>query len=540
MQEGFGAATDIQGGRKVNIIVVEDEVDILKGIVEAAQMSGLPFERILAAHSAEEGLEMIAEHHPEIILTDILLPEMTGLDMLEAVRAAGYRPKVIVISSYNNFAYAQRSLQLGAVDYILKPVRKEELIEKIAAVYDMVQKERASMEQLRHQTDYARLGAEALKERFVLGLCLQKTALQEHIHHRLQVWNLHWLETHSYVVISLSLNKESLRGKRDQDINLALFAIGNIAEEVLAGYQPSVMIRSIHHDWVIITAWEEERSIAQDIYERVVKFQRIHPAIGISDKMHSFQGISEAYEQAQKALKVSLLDSKRRIVGYPEIADRSGVGSIHHLSERVADSVLEGSSEEVGRWLEEAVHHFMLDADVNKPGDLSVKCFEWILEVHGCLAEKVDMDVSHFPLELWEKAERCETPDDLRQLLQEHLSELMKLAHQHQPGVHNFNIDKAKRIIEEKYGQAITLQSVADELDIHPVWLSKLFKKETGQTFLDYLTGVRIEKAKTMLRDTNMKIYEIAEKIGYQEIQYFGKLFKKRTNMTPKEYRYGK
>jgi YesN/AraC family two-component response regulator len=81
---------------------------------------------------------------------------------------------------------------------------------------------------------------------------------------------------------------------------------------------------------------------------------------------------------------------------------------------------------------------------------------------------------------------------------------------------------------------------VADELDIHPVWLSRLFKKETGQNFLDYVTDIRMEKAKDLLRHTSFKIYEIAEKIGYQEIQYFGKLFKKRMNMTPKEFRYGK
>jgi two-component system response regulator YesN len=117
----------------------------------------------------------------------------------------------------------------------------------------------------------------------------------------------------------------------------------------------------------------------------------------------------------------------------------------------------------------------------------------------------------------------------------------MKLvADQQHPSLPNFMIDKAKRIIDEKYGEAITLQSVADELCIHPVSLSKVFKKEMGQNFLDYLTEVRIEKAKDLLRNSNLKIYEIAEKIGYQEIQYFGKLFKKRMNMTPKEFRYGR
>lgn len=525
----------------MNIIVVEDEVDILRGIQEVIEHSGLLFNHVFAVTTAEEALTLIEEYRPEIILTDILLPEMSGLDMLESVKAFDYLPKVIVISSYSNFMYAQRSIQLGAIDYILKPSHKEELTEKISLVYEMVQRELVSQEQLKNQTVYARLGTEALKEKFVLGLCMQKTALQEHIHHRLQVWNLQWLETQSYVSISLSINREDIRGREDKDINLDLFAIGNIAEEVLKNYQPSVMIRSIHHDWVILTAWEHEQSVAEEIHERVLKYQYISPAIGISNRMHSFQAISEAYEQARKALKVALLNSNRGIACYADITDRIGHEDGGPISQWVAEGVLEGDAELVNRWMEETIHRFMLDRDVNKTGDMTLKCFEWILEIHSCLAEKVDMEISHFTLELWEKAERCPTVDDLKQLLRDHLYELMKLvAEQQHPSLPNFIIDKAKQIIDEKYGKAITLQSVADELSIHPVWLSRLFKKETGQNFLDYLTEIRIEQAKHLLRSTHLKVYEIVEMIGYQEIQYFGKLFKKRTNMTPKEFRSGK
>lgn len=525
----------------MNIIIVEDEVDILRGTQEVIERSRLPFEQVLAVHTAEEALELIGRYRPEIIITDILLPEMSGLDMLESVIADDYKPKVIVISSYSNFMYAQRSIHLGAVDYILKPVQTDELVEKIASVYELVQRELISREQQKSQTAYARLGTEALMEKFVQGLCLQRTALQEHIHHRLQMWNLQWLELQSYVLISLSVNRDDARGKQDKDIHLNLFAIGNIAEEILKNYQPSVMIRTIHHDWVILTAWEQESAIAEDIQAQVVKFQKMSPAIGISERQHSFQAISEAYEQARNAMKVALMNSSRRIVSYADITDAIGHENSRIMSQWVAEGVLEGNAEEVNRWTEETVHRFMLDKDVSKTGDLSVKCFEWMLEVQSCLAEKVDMEISHYLLEFWEKAERCPTVDDLKRLLKDYLSELMQLVagHQH-PSPPNYMIDKAKRIIDEKYGEAITLQSVADELSIHPVWLSRLFKKETGQNFLEYVTDIRIENAKIMLRNTSLKIYEIAEKIGYQEIQYFGKLFKKRTNMTPKEFRYGK
>ncbi|MDF2958913.1 MAG: signal transduction response regulator [Paenibacillus sp.] len=525
----------------MRVLIVEDEADILRGIQEVVEACRLPFETIFAVNNAEEALELIEEYKPDIILTDILLPEMTGLDMLEKVRALKFEPKVIVISSYNNFTYAQRSIQLGAIDYILKPIHKDELSEKIKTVYQMIQNERVHKEQAKDQTLYAQLGTETLKERFVLGLCLQKTSLQEHIHHRLKVWNLSWLETHSYALIYLSINKHDIRAKQDKDIDLENFAVGNITEETLRSYQPSVLIRNIHNDWVILTAWDHVSAVAQDILERVLKYQKIHLVIGISETMHSFQAISEGYEQAQKAWKLSSLHDNQHIVCYRDIAALLHNEADLISSQWVADCIIEGNTEQVEQSADAIVHQFMLARDVNKTADLSIKCFEWVLEIHTCLTDKVSKEISHSPLELWEKAEQCLTAQDLKQLLKQHLKELIEtVANQQQPNLLNFNIDKAKRIIEEKFGEPITLQSVADELSIHPVWLSRLFKKETGQNFIDYLTEIRVEQAKLMLRNTSMKIYEIAMQIGYQEIQYFGKIFKKRTGITPKEYRYGK
>lgn len=525
----------------MNIIVVEDEVDILRGIVHVIESSGVMFERILAAHTAEAALQLMEEHRPEIVLTDIMLPKMSGLDMLDNVQAFGYRPKVIVISSYSNFIYAQRSIQLGAVDYLLKPVNREELIGKLVTIYAMVRNEQISSEQMRSQTVYARLGTESLKEQFVQGLCLQKTPLQEHIHHRLQMWELQWLETRSYALLSISTERGNSGAKRDQDIDLELFAIGNIAGEALKQFQPSVIIRSIHHDWIIITAWEQEREVAEATYRQVVQFSKIAPVIGMSERQHSFQAMAEAYEQARQAMRFAILESSRPIVGYDEIA--VGGESDSAVSRFIVDAVLDGNAEQLDGWLEESLRRLMRAKDVGKIGDLAVKCFEWMLEIHSSLAEKLDIDISRNLLEFWEKMECCRSTDDLKRLLQEHVGELIQAIGtqgQQQLSEPNFIIDRAKRIIDKKYGEAITLQSVAQELNIHPVWLSRLFKRETGQNFLDYITDIRMEKAKELLRHTSLKIYEIAEEIGYQEIQYFGKLFKKRMNMTPKEFRYGK
>ncbi|MDF2963028.1 MAG: two component transcriptional regulator, AraC family [Paenibacillus sp.] len=143
-------------------------------------------------------------------------------------------------------------------------------------------------------------------------------------------------------------------------------------------------------------------------------------------------------------------------------------------------------------------------------------------------------------MKIWEQLDECCSAAEIRDCLVGFFVRLTP-AVKHTKPLGNSFADRAMRMIQEQCGDnQLSLQSVANELNMHPVTLSKLFKRETGRNFHDFVTEARMERAKFLLRESNLKIYEIGDRLGYSEMRYFTKIFKKTIGVTPKEYRYGK
>lgn len=519
----------------MKLIIVEDETDILWGIRDVAESISPSFAEVYAENNAEDAWELILERRPEIIFTDIVLPQMSGLDMLDRVRQIeGYRPKVIVVSSHTNFQYARRSIQLGAIDYILKPFDKQELVQKMATVRRMAEEE---AHQLIDQSAYAKIGTEAMQERFLLDLCLFKTPLQEHIHHRLQMWNLSWLTTDSYGAVSFAGRPSHDLPPEDKELQLEHFSIGNIAREIVAQTPSSVIFRNMHNQWIVLTAYSQAHSLSLTIIGQVNKYQKIELLAGISGEHFSFQSLSDAYAQSQQALRVAGIHRESGCLFYHELPPGADSGPRAGSPQQIADRLWDSDEREALAGFQSMVEDYVLKKSVKKISDISVKCFEWICEIHACLSEKAGKPFYQLPMSMWVELDHCADLPELHRCSERHLLDMMRAAAELAGPASNEYIDKAKTIIAERFGDMLTLQDVAEELAIHPVWLSRLFKKVTGQNFLDYVTEIRLSQAKRLLQESHLKVYEVSERVGYQDLQYFGKLFKRQFGMTPKEFR---
>jgi YesN/AraC family two-component response regulator len=159
------------------------------------------------------------------------------------------------------------------------------------------------------------------------------------------------------------------------------------------------------------------------------------------------------------------------------------------------------------------------------------------VELHTALATKLESSLHHIPMELWDALDRCKGFEELKMCIVDYVSQL---AHKITSNHSHYMIEKVKRLVETNYADNVTLLGIAETLSIHPVWLSQLFKRECGINFVDYLAEVRIEEAKKLLRKSELKIYEVVRAVGYADLQHFGQIFKKKTGMSPKEYRFGK
>lgn len=484
---------------------------------------------------AAAALEVIEEYRPEVIVTDIILPDMTGLDLLERISFDGYAPKIIIVSGFDDFEYAKRGLKLGAVDYFLKPFDTELFCRKVKECVDWVEEERQARQDHHRALELAHLGTRSMRDVFLLGVCLQPTHLQEHIVHRLRTWELDWLATDVYQVIALAA-KPFGGNLTEKEEDVLSFAAGNIVEELLRDYSPAVTFKNPKKYGIIIAPYHCADEIVERALHMIRSYQKTDTCCGVSEPADNFQSLHTAYRQAVDSLRSALL-SKDKDVCYFEQLKQHTLSTEEEIKAGMLSSIVTRDDEGIREAAEMFVGSLVMKGTATKPADISQRCMDWVMELQDSIRKSTEPNVGEIPVALWDELEGCKSMDAVSLAIAEHFLGLsLQLRGQNR----NSLIEQAMTLIHRSYAEDIKLQGIADELSIHPVWLSQLFKKETGINFLDYVTDLRIRKAKELLRGSSMKVYEIAESVGYSDIHYFGKLFKKKTGLTPKEFRYGK
>lgn len=521
------------GGGKMKAVIIEDESDIMHGIRDVLGELGDTFERVDAFDNAEEAERHINEWRPEIVITDIVLPNASGLDLIERIARKGYQPKIVIVSGYNHFEYAQRGIKLGVHDYILKPFDKAQFRTVVAGVAEAAREERLAA--LRRDPEASALGAKALRDKFLHGLCLKKASLQEHVFHRLKFWSLEWLASAAYTVVAVAAAAPPGQRLPEKEADLTSFAIGNIVEELLQHFPPSVMFRNADNQWCLIVGLTDIEALTDEIVGKVAAYHKVPVRLGISEPGNGVQSLALAYDQATRALQVSRLSRGAAKQHYAALG-LPGEAELSH-AERLVQAIAAADAEAIAAHAGAALKELALREGASHIRELSRACLDWLTELHTRLSSQLASSLHHVPLELWDALDRCDSLESLRGCVVDYLQKLARdIAQTHS----HYMIEKAKRLIERDFQTNVTLQGIAETLSIHPVWLSQLFKRECGVNFVDYLADIRIERAKRLLRESEMKVYEIVHAVGYQDLQHFGQIFKKKTGLSPKEFRFGK
>ncbi|WP_424768397.1 response regulator transcription factor [Paenibacillus sp. sgz302251] len=516
----------------MKVILVEDEPNSLMGMKRAFE--GMDTEvSLFTSNFAEEAMEIISEHKPELIVTDIMLPGMTGLDLIEHSIGEHYRPKIIIVSGYNDFEYAQRSIRFGAVDYLLKPFQTMEFSEKIRKALLLIQQEKEQSNYQQQQHTFARMGNQLMRDNYLTDFCMKHTPLDEHNYQRLKLWNLEWLADQSYSIFVLDTKGYPDGKPGGRNYALQTFAIGNILAEVLRECTQTVFFKDLKHRWIVITGNDHVPELMESIIYNVRRFQKIELAIGLSAKMEFFEHIHLAYLDAMRAFRIHSLSGPSEMSS--ECHSSESIG--YMTPEQMASLLCEQNEESITRAVNQFIREMVMLEGTESGRDIIRGILNYLSEVHDSLRGLKSDYSGEIPMKLWETLEECSTIQDYQRVLSDHLISVSRKLFT--PKI-NAIIERALEKISASYMEDITLSRIAEEISIHPVWLSQLFKKETGKTFTEYLADFRINRAKTLLRDTSMKVYEISTAVGYNDLQYFGTLFKKKTGETPKEFRYGK
>ena len=515
----------------MKVIIVDDEEHVRRGIDLAVNWEQFGIKERLMADDGFTAIQLIREHKPFLLFCDMSMPGMDGIELLKMLREEGWDTQVIVVSGYNDYPYIRAALLANGVDYIMKPFRTKDLEE---AVSRAVQKHQSNDSKSRseHEHRHRLLLADSLLDEQKLAdylkgeVTYQERTIQNLFHKlRLPLQGLH-------VACILPHNKKRVIESRfADDSGLFQFAVNNIAQEVLGKFGTHYLCRLDDYQWIIIASCSYESKISEEfrVYLNKLAFAW-KTTLGL-DVLQEFSATKSTYmgvhgaiaEVRSSLLKRELLQNKINVSrgDMPQFADREIV---------LLYSIRTGNTSGLTEIVESFIHSLHTRGSV-KLEELQVCTMEanLFLKRATSLFQVGSMrGVGLLPL--W-----ISDINEWKTELLHRCWEIVEMQHEKQSSL--VAMEVVRRYIDQHFNENITLSSLSELFHFSPRYLAKMFKDQFKTTIITYLTDIRMEKAKLLLLHSDMPVAELAESIGYEDENYFGKVFKKQTGLSPLQYR---
>ncbi|MFJ5621589.1 response regulator [Peribacillus loiseleuriae] len=532
-------------------VIIDDDRQVLRGMRNAIPWGKLGIECIGEGADGEAGFEIIMEKKPDIVLTDIYMPVMNGLEMLQRLRENGFEGKTIILSGYSDFEYARKALRLNVYDYLSKPMTIQTIESVLAEVITQLEEDKNS------RNDQANMkGKLEYYQSFISKSWLKSVMIgiedQEPIQMFQQKLNL---KDGRHIVIGIQVEKEQEPKTLPNPFRVAFQkVIKNIQSE-------SVFVQLKSIEWIelnlyqsaILLSYEKNtesktcvdlsKKVAVKLFQCMQNFLSVPIHFGIGGLKDDWHEISNATEEA---LYVASISSPNSIHRYEEISEKGEIPFTHKKSEFQKPV-------QFYRELAEAVKFYQKDQALELLENFMNRCTEmnnylpyqlksiskelWVIFTYCLYDNGVNLD------ELFDEKKIVQQTDGLKDLeqFQDWLVEKITTICDHHQMKDKENIRHKQAVeymiqyIHEHYSENITLNDLSERVYISRNYLSQMFKKATGQSFNHYVNKVRMEKAKFMIIEGNYLIYEVAEKVGFKNTPYFSSLFKKYMGVNPTE-----
>lgn len=507
----------------MKIVIVEDEIRIREGIVKLLGKIGDEYLVVGQAPDGKVGLEMCISESPDLIITDIRMPEMDGIEMLSEYYRMGYKAKAIVLSAYSEFEYARGAMKLGVTEYLLKPIS---LMDFSAALENV--KLQIHEESLKKPEKIGTL--EQTFRDFFYGNTELDDEARDYID---SVYHID-MDTPVWLVCTYLGNHYDNGFEKCKRLLNSMFAAPDGISYVILEDQFRKSLITIVYDYKDIH--ETERWLQYRILQ--------HDAEGLvfgCVEAESPLTMKEAFDKLYPYMDWYISFGKEVLISYPKITQVQTVFCTYPMDvENKMRTALCGSDQSKICKIADGFHNSFADGKIYEPKEIKesyVRFLWFIMEVAKDLGKLKDRKIER--QKLLERIMNAKTRAELLDITDEILS--IVVAEPDTPeNVTNITVKRAKAIIHEYYNTGITLDEIASRLNITPEYLGTIFHNEAGETFSSYIRNYRMSKAKELLLGTNLKLYEIAERVGYSDPKYFSRVFKESTGMLPADFRKSK
>ncbi|MFR9708830.1 response regulator [Paenibacillus sp. MB22_1] len=546
------------------LILADDEEDVREGLLGLIDWEGLGYVVQETAENGKEAVELVEKHAPDVVVTDIQMPFMNGLQLSEWIRERYPATKIIILTGYEEFEYAQKAIRLGIDEYVLKPFSAGELAEILRKVKLQLDEEVAAKENVQLLTEHYRKNLPILQSLFLSSLVsrrLQEAEIREKCEH----YDLD-LSGDRYMVSAIRIdsapawrgsdgshepgNGTALSLKDTNDTQLQLFAVFNIAEEIVRLHPKGRAF--IHHDEVVVLSVGEPGAdkpladqtlqLLEEIRFSVERFLKLTVTIGAGSEVGQLSELAGSYEEAVKALDYRVILGGNKVIWIEDVESRqTDPLSLDEMKEKELVRCLKvGSDQELVNLLEE-LFKALTDSKASYQ-DFQVYLLELLTAVIKVAKDiRVDLDkLFGDGAGFLGQFVKFSHADEAKAWFLDICMKLKQSIATDRQSSYNKLVDEAKEYILAHYGDhEISIAKVCQHLHISTGYFSNIFKKETKTTFVNYLMGVRMDAAQDLLATTDLKAFEIAERVGFADPNYFSFCFRKKFGISPKEYRIG-
>lgn len=535
----------------MRLLIAEDELWLRKRLVSTIDWSSYGISEVYEAEDGGEALEIALKEKPDIVITDIRMPELSGIDLMKKLNENSIFSKMIVVSGYDDFEYAQGALRMGAINYLLKPVDEEELLDSVKRCVEELKKEKNKETVFDKQSAASEMLMEHIYEDLIFETSekrteelLQKLSRKE-IGFPFQsaaVVNMQVREHTFFVNDKVKSDMWSvyqwLRRNLQEDCYECqyLYMRGSQIVLLLFGDDPEAKFMERVENWV------------QLILEALQKELNISLFMAAGDVTDDFSGIHRSYEMAQKKIKEKRAEEKRILAlrnqeteqelntrfddVYGEYDFKLLIKEIRNGDSEKAQTELQAILQSSSRRLQSAdmmkLQLFYMNFINRIAGACLPECEayadELAMQCMTVMRELIYIGSDTIVTEMW---------DCLRKFVEK----LVEVYQENNGKRKHWMIDQVLQYVEENYNTALSTRDIAGRFFMNTSYFSKLFHEQMGCTFSNYLINVRVEKAKMMLTQTNMKLYDIAEAVGYTNVQYFSTIFKEKEGLTSSAFR---
>lgn len=536
---------------EIKVFLVEDEMVIRRGIKNSIDWEKEGYIFCGEASDGELAYPMIIKEKPDILITDIRMPFMDGLELCKLVKKELPNIKILILSGYDEFDYAKEAIRLGVTEYLLKPISSGKLLEALNGVSESIRREKEDKDLVRKYMEEMRENTEHEKQKFfeqmIAGNLSMADALETGKKYEMNLS----AGMYNLLLFRFTLGKENR--KSGELLGEAEYAIEKLTErlEYVFEFQRGV------EGWAFLLMADNEeqmservKELSKDLEEIMKNYSTIAYFGGIGQPVARLRELEESFREAERALAARFTMELNRIISVEDIRMAQNVDTLDDI-EITSFGEIEKTRTMLEKFLnngaEDEIDEFV-DVYINELSEENLKSVlmrqyiimdAYIVMMSFCEKfEGIEGEMQAQSEELKNSMKTIQTLEEIKNYIRMLLKKIIGVRDTISGRRYSDIIEIAKDQIRKTYmSDEISLNTIAAEVGMSPSYFSSIFSKEMGKTFVEYLTEIRMDRAKELLMCSSMKTSEIGYEVGYKDPHYFSYIFKKTQNCTPKEFR---